>query len=259
MEKLCILTFNFPRDFALAEALHAQLREQFKGVADFVWVIESKHAGAPLPDGVTPLVCDFDRGGNLCYTAALHAMTRLYAELATKYAGIVKLDADTYLCEPCIWTDYLADGGDVAYIPHEKNRGAGNGCCYALSARAAASFASVPAAKFDQRAFAVSGREDMFFTSLAASHADFYASMIPRRRVSWCGSAEQPAHPVAAHFGYLSEADICSRMEAITGKPFGAPGKTEYAQRVADFCERNGIECPPRRVLYNLAGEKISK
>lgn len=257
MKKLCFLTFNFPRDYALAEAIHAPLREQFRGIADFVWVVESKHAGVPVPEGVKVLVRDFDRGGSLCYTEALHAMTRIYAELADEYAGIVKLDADTYLHEPFIWTDYIADGGDVAYIPHFKNRGAGNGCCYALSARAAKVFSRVPPSQFDQRAYSVGGREDMFFTSLAAGHPDCYAAMMSRNRVSWCGESEQPERPIAAHFGYISEADICTRMEQMTGKPFAPPSQSDYAKAVAEYCEKNGIKIHERRIVYNLDGSRV--
>lgn len=259
MRKICFLTFNFPRDYALAAALHAPLYERFRDVADFVWCVESKHESVPVPEGVKVLVRDFNRGGNLRYTEALHAMTAIFAELAEEYSVIVKLDADTFLQVPEIWTDYILDGGDVAYIPHLQNRAAGNGCCYALSARAAKFFAGISPEQFDATAFAVHGREDMFFTSLVTGNSEFYAAMIPRNRVSWCDIGTQPGgNAVAAHLGYLSDADIALRIASITGAYFTPANASGYAKHVAQFCTENKIDFPERKALFGLDGEKLA-
>lgn len=256
--KFCFLTFNFPRDYALCATLHANLRKQYPE-ADFVWCIESRHSGYPAPDGVQMLIRDFNRGGNLCFTEALHAITRLYAELAEKYDGIIKIDADTYLHAPYIWTDYLADGGDVAFIPHIQNRICGNGCCYALSSRAAKRFSELPPQKFDAQAFNVRGREDMFFTGLAAEQTDFYIAMIPRNRVSWCDIATQPgSRAVAAHLGYLNEQDIVTRLSDITQTPFPHPAETDYAKKLTAFAAEKKLQIPRRTAAFNLKGERLN-
>ena len=258
MRKICFLTFNFPRDYALAAALHAPLYERFRDVADFVWCVESKHESVPVPEGVKVLVRDFNRGGNLRYTEALHAMTAIFSELAEEYSTIVKLDADTFLHVPEIWTDYILDGGDVAYIPHLQNRAAGNGCCYALSARAAKSFAGVSPEQFDATAFSVRGREDMFFTTLATGNSDFYCAMIPRNRVSWCDIGTQPReNAVAAHLGYLSDKDVAFRVAEATAGQFTPAIAGEYADRVSEYCQANGIALAERKALFGLHGEKL--
>lgn len=257
MMKICFLTYNFPRDYALAAALHENLRAVYQDAA-FIWIVEAKDAGVPVPARTRVLVRNFNRGGNLRYTECLHGMTAVYRELADEFDIIVKIDADTFLAEPCAWTDYIADGGDVAYIPHLQNRACGNGCAYALSARAARYFSQISPAEFDARAHQFGGREDMFFTGNAIGNPMFYAAMIPRNRVSWCDINEQPRKAIAAHLGYLSEKDIETRMRDILAAPFAAIDSRQYSQTLKKYFAENGIELPARNVAFDLHGNRIN-
>lgn len=257
--KTCFLIFNFPRDYALAEALHSPLRRDYALAGedvDYIWCVESKHAGVPVPDGVKLLVRDFNRGGSLKYTEALHAMAKIYAEIGNKYDCIVKLDADTKLMSPLVFTDYIARGGDLAYIPHVDQRGTGNGCCYAMSGRAARSLVRISPADFDHRAHHVDGREDMFFTGAIAANPAHYVAMVPRNRISFCGSREQPKRPIAVHLGYLSEEDIVKRL-ALFGQFVDKPSDSAYAQDVAAYCAANSIEIPKQEIRFTLSGERL--
>lgn len=256
--RICFLTYNFPRDYALANALHSHLHAHYSD-ATFIWCIESKDVSVPVPEGIQPLVRDFNRGGNLRYTEALHAMSRIYAELAEQFDIIVKLDADTFLVEPCAWTDYIADGGDIAYIPHAKNRATGNGCCYALSSRAARFFSGLSPAEFDARSHQFGGREDMFFTGNAINNPAFYSSMIPRNRVSWCDLDTQPGrNAIAAHLGYLTIDDIETRISEILGKPFMPLAARDYTTILTTHLREHNISLPERNIAFDLNGNRKS-
>lgn len=200
MNKLAILIFTFPRDYAVARrALDCALdRWERTGLPepDVIFAVHERDAESarkallPVPatdPHVRVITHAFDAGGSLRWSEAVHGMRgvfrRVFAD-AAHYDALLKLDSDTRLLRPEAFTSpvrdcgvgfvavrrYMADSTTLGSAPKERPvPNLCNGCAYLLTREAFAAIDAAPPAVWDHALHLARGHEDMTFSHLATN------------------------------------------------------------------------------------------
>lgn len=198
-----VVVFTCARDYDRAKRAVAELRKNWHrtGLEGLPYVVFAVRAGETMAareafEGEEIFFHDFDAGGSLRYSGAIHGMRSVYRQLFAECDVVLKLDSDTLLFRPECFTApilmsgvgfvavrrYAADSTTLGTAPKDKPiLNLCNGCAYLMTKEAFGYIDSAPPSLIDAAIQEANGHEDLFFSRMFSACDAVFCSHISKQ------------------------------------------------------------------------------